>query len=153
MAEVRRTREFVTQVAVFFLTGYYNDGCRQLPNWTRNCSSASWGKSPYWDRTKHENQVSRLLEPWNTAQQTFQQCSWRAWVCCRNCIIDKNVKIGKDVVIMNKEVSASNPVRQTDCIQSQNLQAFLICIFVNFRAWKKQIDPNTDSMFGRESPL
>lgn len=34
----------------------------------------------------------------------------------RNCIIDKNAKIGKDVVIMNKDVSIAPHVSSSFCL-------------------------------------
>ena len=56
---------------------------------------------------------------------------------------------------MNKEVSISNPAQQY-AFNPENPRALcmpLICISVNFRAFKKQIGLNRDSTFGRESPL
>jgi len=32
------------------------------------------------------------------------------YLCWRNCIIDKNAKIGKDVIIQNKDVSVILPL-------------------------------------------
>lgn len=54
-------------------------------------------------------------------------------VCCRKCIIDKNAKIGKDVIIMNKDVSISQPILNAFSLENLILLFPLICFSINFQ--------------------
>lgn len=94
----------------------------------------------------------------------------------RKCIIDKNAKIGKDVIIMNKDVSMMPMLSQSYCLfnqlfynmdilfafsmrirsflSQQNIPSYVpIRVLCHCRAFMKQIDRKMDFTFGQELPL
>ncbi|KAF5930610.1 hypothetical protein HYC85_031483 [Camellia sinensis] len=78
----------------------------------------SRGKSSYWNRGKYKNQVQNSSKHFSTSMLASQKrinfhnsllVSYDPMftILCRNCIIDKNARIGKNVVIANSKVSFS----------------------------------------------
>ena len=84
----------------------------------------------------------------------MKYCYKICYLCWRNCIIDKNAKIGKDVIIANKDVSNDPVWLMPVCKTYHKHNLFMSYQLISFlcRAFKKQIDQKMDSTFDQESP-
>lgn len=69
----------------------------------------------------------------------------------RKCIIDKNVKIGKDVIIMNKEVNKAHCSSSFSFYIVFNLTSICMHALAGNRVFKKEIDQKKGSIFALES--
>lgn len=80
-------------------------------------------------------------------------CSDLRVYICSNCIIDKNARIGRDVIIKNKDVSPTNHgvVKHRVSALPHTSHPKIIDIFWFYRALKKPIDPKKGSTSVRGS--
>lgn len=69
-------------------------------------------------------------------------------LCCSNCIIDKNARIGKDVIIKNKEVSSTTSLLLDQLNYIYREMMWFVWVS---RESKKEIDLRKDSTYVRGS--